>query len=131
MRALVGVSVSDERVWELAIQHGCLFVSKDEGFHRLPGCSTGAAAPTKPLATRLAADGKGDQATAGEVKRIVEVRDKGVSSTTRPELRLPAGEVADAHTSARRHQHDALFSVRSCPRSRQQRLLGSPSVRRP
>jgi hypothetical protein len=35
VRALVGVGASDERVWELAIEHGCILVSKDEDFHRL------------------------------------------------------------------------------------------------
>jgi hypothetical protein len=28
LRALAGSGVSDERVWELAIEHGCLLVSK-------------------------------------------------------------------------------------------------------
>jgi predicted nuclease of predicted toxin-antitoxin system len=35
VRALAGVGASDERVWELAVEHGCLLVSKDEDFHRL------------------------------------------------------------------------------------------------
>jgi len=35
VRALVGVGASDERVWELAIEHACILVSKDEDFHRL------------------------------------------------------------------------------------------------
>jgi predicted nuclease of predicted toxin-antitoxin system len=35
VRALVGVGASDERVWELAVEHRCVLVSKDEDFHRL------------------------------------------------------------------------------------------------
>ena len=35
VRTLVGVGASDERVWELAIEHACILVSKDEDFHRL------------------------------------------------------------------------------------------------
>jgi len=35
VRALAGSGVSDERVWELAIEHSCVLVSKDEDFHRL------------------------------------------------------------------------------------------------
>lgn len=35
VRTLLGVGASDERVWTLAIEHGCLLVSKDEDFHRM------------------------------------------------------------------------------------------------
>jgi predicted nuclease of predicted toxin-antitoxin system len=35
VRALAGIGASDERVWALAAEHGCLLVSKDEDFHRL------------------------------------------------------------------------------------------------
>ncbi|WP_414703482.1 DUF5615 family PIN-like protein [Propionicimonas sp.] len=37
VRTLAGSGVSDERVWELAIEHSCLLVSKDQDFHRLHG----------------------------------------------------------------------------------------------
>jgi predicted nuclease of predicted toxin-antitoxin system len=50
VRALVGVGASDERVWELAIGHGCLLVSKDEDFHRL---SVLRGAPPKVVWLRL------------------------------------------------------------------------------
>lgn len=35
VRALVGVGTTDARVWELAVEHDCLLVTKDEDFHRL------------------------------------------------------------------------------------------------
>ena len=50
VRALAGSGVSDERVWELAIEHGCLLVSKDEDFHRL---SVLRGAPPKVVWIRL------------------------------------------------------------------------------
>ncbi len=50
VRALVGVGASDERVRELAIEHGCLLVSKDEDFHRL---SVLRGAPPKVVWLRL------------------------------------------------------------------------------
>ena len=33
VRALAGVGATDERVWDLAIEHECLLVTKDEDFH--------------------------------------------------------------------------------------------------
>jgi predicted nuclease of predicted toxin-antitoxin system len=50
VRALVGIGASDERVWELAIEHACLLVSKDEDFHRL---SVLRGAPPKVVWVRL------------------------------------------------------------------------------
>jgi len=50
VRALVGVGVSDERVWELAVEHHCLLVTKDEDFHRL---SVLRGAPPKVVWLRL------------------------------------------------------------------------------
>jgi predicted nuclease of predicted toxin-antitoxin system len=50
VRPLVGVGASDERVWELAIEHGCLLASKDEDFHRL---SVLRGAPPKVVWLRL------------------------------------------------------------------------------
>ena len=34
VRRLAGASLPDERVWALAIEHGCVLVTKDEDFHR-------------------------------------------------------------------------------------------------
>jgi predicted nuclease of predicted toxin-antitoxin system len=34
VRALAGVGATDDRVWDLAVEHGCLLVTKDEDFHR-------------------------------------------------------------------------------------------------
>ena len=50
IRALLGVGVSDERVWTLAIELGCLLVSKDEDFHRM---SVLRGAPPKVVWLRL------------------------------------------------------------------------------
>jgi predicted nuclease of predicted toxin-antitoxin system len=50
IRALLGVGVPDERVWTLAIELGCLFVSKDEDFHRM---SVLRGAPPKVVWLRL------------------------------------------------------------------------------
>jgi predicted nuclease of predicted toxin-antitoxin system len=50
VRALAGSGISDERVWELAIQHSCLLVSKDEDFQRL---SMLRGAPPKVIWLRL------------------------------------------------------------------------------
>jgi predicted nuclease of predicted toxin-antitoxin system len=50
VRALAGVGASDERVWDLAAEHGCLLVSKDEDFHRL---SVLRGAPPKVVWLRL------------------------------------------------------------------------------
>ncbi len=50
VRLLVGAGASDERVWTLAIEHGCLLVSKDEDFHRL---SVLRGAPPKVVWLRL------------------------------------------------------------------------------
>jgi predicted nuclease of predicted toxin-antitoxin system len=44
------VGASDERVWELATEHGCLLVSGDEDFHRL---SVLRGAPPKVVWVRL------------------------------------------------------------------------------
>lgn len=35
VRLLDAGGASDERVWELAREHGCILVTKDEDFHRL------------------------------------------------------------------------------------------------
>jgi predicted nuclease of predicted toxin-antitoxin system len=50
VRTLPGIGVSDERVWQLAIEHACLLVSKDEDFHRL---SVLRGAPPKVVWLRL------------------------------------------------------------------------------
>jgi predicted nuclease of predicted toxin-antitoxin system len=50
VRTLVGVGASDSRVWELAVEHACLLVSKDEDFHRL---SVLRGAPPKVVWIRL------------------------------------------------------------------------------
>jgi predicted nuclease of predicted toxin-antitoxin system len=50
VRTLVGIGASDERVWELAVEHACLLVSKDEDFHRL---SVLRGAPPKVVWLRL------------------------------------------------------------------------------
>jgi predicted nuclease of predicted toxin-antitoxin system len=50
VRALAGVGASDQRVWESALEHGCLLVSKDEDFHRL---SVLRGAPPKVVGLRL------------------------------------------------------------------------------
>jgi predicted nuclease of predicted toxin-antitoxin system len=50
VRTLVGMSASDDRVWELAIEHGCVLVTKDEDFHRL---SVLRGAPPKVIWIRL------------------------------------------------------------------------------
>jgi len=50
VRALVGVGATDERVWALAIERGCLLVSKDEDFHRM---SVLRGAPPKVVWLRL------------------------------------------------------------------------------
>jgi predicted nuclease of predicted toxin-antitoxin system len=50
VRGLLGVGVSDERVWTLAIEHDCLLVSKDEDFHRM---SVLRGAPPKVVWLRL------------------------------------------------------------------------------
>ena len=34
VRPLGAGGASDERVWQLAIEHGCVLVTKDEDFHR-------------------------------------------------------------------------------------------------
>ena len=34
VRLLGAGGASDERVWQLAIDHGCVLVTKDEDFHR-------------------------------------------------------------------------------------------------
>lgn len=44
------MSASDDRVWELAIEHGCVLVTKDEDFHRL---SVLRGAPPKVIWIRL------------------------------------------------------------------------------
>lgn len=50
VRALAGVGASDQRVWDLALEHGCVLVSKDEDFHRL---SVLRGAPPKVVWLRL------------------------------------------------------------------------------
>jgi predicted nuclease of predicted toxin-antitoxin system len=50
VRTLAGVGASDERVWALAIEHGCILVSKDEDLHRL---SVLRGAPPKVVWIRL------------------------------------------------------------------------------
>ena len=50
VRALAGVGATDERVWDLAIEHECLLVTKDEDFHRL---SVLRSAPPKVVWLRL------------------------------------------------------------------------------
>jgi predicted nuclease of predicted toxin-antitoxin system len=50
VRVLAGDGASDERVWQLAIEHSCLLVSKDEDFHRL---SVLRGAPPKVVWLRL------------------------------------------------------------------------------
>lgn len=35
VRGLGAGGASDRRVWELAMEHGCLLVTRDEDFHRL------------------------------------------------------------------------------------------------
>ena len=35
IRQLRGSGASDEQIWQLALEHNCLLVSKDEDFHRL------------------------------------------------------------------------------------------------
>jgi predicted nuclease of predicted toxin-antitoxin system len=50
VRTLAGIGVPDERVWQLAIEHACLLVSKDEDFHRL---SVLRGAPPKVVWLRL------------------------------------------------------------------------------
>jgi predicted nuclease of predicted toxin-antitoxin system len=50
VRALVGVGTTDARVWELAAEHDCLLVTKDEDFHRL---SVLRGAPSKAVWLRL------------------------------------------------------------------------------
>lgn len=35
VRLLAGASIPDQRVWALAIEQGCILVTKDEDFHRL------------------------------------------------------------------------------------------------
>ncbi len=50
VRALEGSGVPDERVWQLAIEHFCVLVSKDEDFHRL---SVLRGAPPKVVWIRL------------------------------------------------------------------------------
>jgi predicted nuclease of predicted toxin-antitoxin system len=48
--ALAGVGATDERVWQLAAEHGCVLVTKDEDFHRL---SVLRGAPPKVVWLRL------------------------------------------------------------------------------
>jgi predicted nuclease of predicted toxin-antitoxin system len=48
--ALAGIGVSDQRIWDLAIERGCLLVTKDEDFHRL---SVLRGAPPKVVWLRL------------------------------------------------------------------------------
>lgn len=50
VRALAGASVPEQRVWNLAIEYGCLLVTKDEDFHRL---SVLRGAPPKVVWIRL------------------------------------------------------------------------------
>ena len=50
VRPLAGASISDQRVWALAIEQGCLLVTKDEDFHRL---SVLRGAPPKVVWIRL------------------------------------------------------------------------------
>lgn len=50
VRRLAGASLPDERVWALAIEHGCVLVTKDEDFHRL---SVLRGAPPKVVWVRL------------------------------------------------------------------------------
>ncbi len=50
VRALAGVGASDQRVWDLAAEQGCVLVSKDEDFHRL---SVLRGAPPKVVWLRL------------------------------------------------------------------------------
>jgi len=50
VRTLAGVSLADQRVWALAIEHGCLLVTKDDDFHRL---SVLRGAPPKVVWIRL------------------------------------------------------------------------------
>jgi predicted nuclease of predicted toxin-antitoxin system len=47
---LAGIGVSDQRIWDSAINHGCLLVTKDEDFHRL---SVLRGAPPKVVWLRL------------------------------------------------------------------------------
>ena len=50
VRPLVGASIPDQTVWALAIEHGCILVTKDEDFHRL---SVLRGAPPKVVWIRL------------------------------------------------------------------------------
>lgn len=50
VRLLDAGGASDERVWELAREHGCILVTKDEDFHRL---SVLRGAPPKVVWIRL------------------------------------------------------------------------------
>ena len=50
VRPLAGASIPDQRVWALAIEQGCLLVTKDEDFHRL---SVLRGAPPKVVWIRL------------------------------------------------------------------------------
>lgn len=50
VRPLAGPSLSDQRVWALAIEHNCVLVTKDEDFHRL---SVLRGAPPKVVWIRL------------------------------------------------------------------------------
>jgi predicted nuclease of predicted toxin-antitoxin system len=50
VRPLVGIGTTDARAWELAVEHDCLLVTKDEDFHRL---SVLRGAPPKVVWLRL------------------------------------------------------------------------------
>jgi predicted nuclease of predicted toxin-antitoxin system len=50
VRTIAGVGMTDARVWDLAIEHECLLVTKDEDFHRL---SVLRGAPPKVVWLRL------------------------------------------------------------------------------
>ena len=67
VRPLAGASLPDERVWALAIEQGCVLVTKDEDFHRL---SVLRGAPPKVVWIRL-----GNCATVDVVQLLRRHRD--------------------------------------------------------
>lgn len=67
VRQLAGTAISDERVWALALERGCVVVTKDEDFHRL---SVLRGAPPKVVWVRL-----GNCATVDVARLLRDHRD--------------------------------------------------------